>query len=371
MILDLFATGGMGADSSQAANVPEATLPQGNYSYRNGSQSAPVGSGSISYIKLVCLQEAIGDVWLRFTLNRSPVNTPGAVVQAIGVYAAYTVGSLTGYTSVIQVPDALITQLGAIGSGDLISVTVERDGTQVGDTYAHDFDIIGALADFEPSSAQPGQIAIMNFMTFRMLDYLCLHQCKISDKDIPKADRQAYISNALMKIYGLEDGIDDPWYDTTTSLVLTNNQADVSGLLLQGITVIFDDAVGARRLFYPQQDAAAFSDLGNDPYAMNVIKYYWMGRTIFFFVGSTAVPVGNVTLQYKSKPNQYTDATADDVINIPPEQNQLVMDEVVIQYLIHTKQMPVDVQERVSNLQGLYEAASASKAKKLEMGGAG
>lgn len=66
---------------------------------------------------------------------------------------------------------------------------------------------------------------MLNFLTFQQLDYQVLHSVGIPDDGIELAIRQSYINSKLMKIYGLLDGINDPFYNFVQTIVQT---ADVS-----------------------------------------------------------------------------------------------------------------------------------------------
>jgi len=163
--------------------------------------------------------------------------------------------------------------------------------------------------------------------------------------------------------------------DTTSEGVViksfSQTTIDVSGLYIKDIVAMYDGSGASKRKFYRVRSAEQFNDLLNDPLASDGVYYYWRGDTIDIFVGSSIAALGVITMEYISKPNLFTDATANNSINIPPEQNQMLMDEVEAQYLMHAKAknpgitIPGDLAGRLENYKAIYDAAAADKQKAL------
>lgn len=301
-----------------------------------------------------------------------------------------------------------------------------------------------------------------NNLTFGQLDYLCMKAAgNLNESDIFKGVRQGYINSRLMKVYALLIGLNDPFYNRTTSLTVAADQerladfttnggiitainsttktivrssgvfvagsivavtiyelagtgivvaqwiarittggatgtytvlsgadatylladhgatvtvikslsvstADLSGTYFRSIVRITDPnyttTPGAKvRLFDRIEDPQVFYNLDKDPFAKDRIAWYLRGDTVDFFVGSTANAMGTPTAEYQGKPGVFTDSTVDDVIDLPPEYNQVLIDEVTTAYVIDRgKKVPDDVAAR---LKLFYEASEAQLAK--------
>jgi hypothetical protein len=65
-----------------------------------------------------------------------------------------------------------------------------------------------------------------NFLTFRELDLAAMSKAGLSENDIPAEVRQRLVNMKLMELYKLLDGLNDPFYDRTTTLT-TDNDIDV------------------------------------------------------------------------------------------------------------------------------------------------
>lgn len=63
-----------------------------------------------------------------------------------------------------------------------------------------------------------------NYLTFKQLDYQVLKKLGMAANDIPISARQAYRNNALMKLFGLLDGVNDPYYNFTAVLSVAADQ---------------------------------------------------------------------------------------------------------------------------------------------------
>ena len=64
-----------------------------------------------------------------------------------------------------------------------------------------------------------------NPLTFAQLDSQCRKQCgNLTDTDIMPQTRQGYINSKMMKVYAMLDGVNDPWYNLTTTLTAAADQ---------------------------------------------------------------------------------------------------------------------------------------------------
>ena len=149
---------------------------------------------------------------------------------------------------------------------------------------------------------------------------------------------------------------------------------DVSGIYFKDFLKIYDNnftgTLGVQtRIFDEYKDAKLFGDLSANPIITNV-GWHQRGDTIELYVPSGAYPLGTVMGEYRGKPAIYSDATMNNIIDIPPEQNQVLVDEVTASYLIDRgKEVPPDLASRQALYQKQYEAAEANKVKSMEIKG--
>lgn len=143
--------------------------------------------------------------------------------------------------------------------------------------------------------------------------------------------------------------------------------ADISSLYVKNIIKIFDnqgDAEFNERVLDEVLDPKYFGDLAQDPFMVDRAAYYWRGNIIEFFVGESANVLGTLQMLYRGKVNVWTDATANSAILLPPEENQMLIDELTDSYLQHAqKARPEDLAARIQTYNQRYTAASAEAAK--------
>jgi hypothetical protein len=135
---------------------------------------------------------------------------------------------------------------------------------------------------------------------------------------------------------------------------------DISSLYVKDILRIWDNAYtgGKVRIFTEIKDPQIFSVLHRDPYFNNRIAWFHRGDTIELFVGSTATALATVNFEYRGKPTPCTDFDTDVYVDIPPEDNQVLMDEVFAEYLTHMKMpVPEDIANRQKEFAARYDAA--------------
>lgn len=309
-----------------------------------------------------------------------------------------------------------------------------------------------------------------NHLSFSQLDYHCLKAAGgLTEQDIYLATRQGIINMKLMKIFRMLDGLNDPFYNRTTTLTVAADQqllvdefvnsgviseinttlkaislnvgslaagsiasitvaaladgviagqwlarivmggtvatyekigagteasfdngsgthiasmvvinslsdatVDVSSIYFTEFLRISDDRYtstpGAKiRVFDRVKDPQKFYNHDKDPLATKRIWWYHRGDTIEISVGSAANAIGIVTGEYRGKPALYDDSTADTLIDLPPEDNQMLIDEVVASFL-QEKQVvaPPDLMSRMAHYDKMYQAADANRAKQME-----
>ena len=63
-----------------------------------------------------------------------------------------------------------------------------------------------------------------NFITFRQLDFAILKQTGLTEQDVPRSTRQAYVNNKLMKLYAALNWVNDPFFKRVTTLSVAADQ---------------------------------------------------------------------------------------------------------------------------------------------------
>jgi hypothetical protein len=148
---------------------------------------------------------------------------------------------------------------------------------------------------------------------------------------------------------------------------------DVSDTYFKEFVKISDEnylasALGTQtRVFTPVQDAQLFYGLVTNPMKTKTVAWHQRGDIIQLFVGSSANALGTVTGEYRGKPSLYDDTTINNTVDIPPEDNQMLIDETVASFLVDKgKTPPIDISGRLVMYQKMYEAAEANKVKAME-----
>jgi hypothetical protein len=142
---------------------------------------------------------------------------------------------------------------------------------------------------------------------------------------------------------------------------------DLSALYLKEIKRISDNGGvgGTVRIFKQIKDAEKFQDFKNDVFNAKEVGFYHRGDTVELASGPSATALTTPVMEYVGKPNIFTDATLNDEILIPPEDNQILKDEVVAEFCgIIDNKVPEDVTARLAHLKSMYEATEAGRAKK-------
>jgi len=292
-----------------------------------------------------------------------------------------------------------------------------------------------------------------NFITFRQLDFAILKQTGLTEQDVPRSTRQAYVNNKLMKLYAALNWVNDPFFKRVTTLSVAADQellkdstdggvvtavnttaktitrssgtftsgslifattadssgnvyrqwiarivtsgatatyellsgtagwidginviggsvivlktssqtsVDLSAIYLDRILRVWDGSVSAERGFYLFLDGRAFNEVHRDPDMDTAVAAYHYGDTLQLKAGPDASALGVVQMEYRGKPNTYTDATEDNLVDMPPEQNQFLFDEVMAEYLKHAKkELPAELARRLGEYEEAYTAKTA------------
>lgn len=203
---------------------------------------------------------------------------------------------------------------------------------------------------------------MINWMTFGFLRDSVLRENKIADSAIPKSMQQGYINQVLMECWDYLNRANDPFYNLP--VVLSFSQlptgeivADLSQVYFKMVNVVTDDNDND---FNQVLDPKVFYNARND-YAFSAkVVWYQQGSLLMFWVGARSKPLGaNVIAELRMKPEMFSDATINNTVDIPPEQNTYLMDRVTELFCRHAGvPVPADVVQRNA------AAASASTAAK-------
>lgn len=151
---------------------------------------------------------------------------------------------------------------------------------------------------------------------------------------------------------------------------LSASSASIADQYVKNVVSVFDDqgTSGNRRVFDHVDDPRVFSNLHDEPFRVSSICWRQEGDTIFLFVGEDATAPGVVQAEVVSKPTIFTEATAANAIDLPPELNEQITDEVVAAYLMQAgNAVPDDLQKRLAEYQTRYQSKAASKQEAAEV----
>jgi len=144
----------------------------------------------------------------------------------------------------------------------------------------------------------------------------------------------------------------------------------LASLYVKDILRIWDNAYtgGKNRIFTEIKDPQIFSNLHRDPFFDKQVAWFQRGESVELYVGTTATALGTINIEYRGKPTPCTDFDTDVYIDIPPEENQVLMDEVYAEYLTHMKiEIPSEVQARQAEFSKRYESAMADVQRRETM----
>jgi len=141
---------------------------------------------------------------------------------------------------------------------------------------------------------------------------------------------------------------------------------DLSATYVKDILRVWDNGYtgGKPRIFTQIKDPQIFSVLHRDPFFDGRVAWFHRGDTVELYIGASATALATVNYEYRGKPTLCADFDSDVVIDLPPEDNQVLMDEVLSEYLqAANKEVPPDVAARTLEFSKRYEAAMNDLAK--------
>jgi hypothetical protein len=146
----------------------------------------------------------------------------------------------------------------------------------------------------------------------------------------------------------------------------TGSIIDLSSLYVKSITRVYDNAYtgGKVRVFRPIMDPLIWSQLHRDPVFYGEVCYRHIGDKVELNVGKNAASLATVNFDYRGKPALCSDVDSANIVDIPPEENDTLMNEVTSLYLQHQgKEAPPDVASRAAEFGKRYDAAVNDAAK--------
>ncbi len=304
---------------------------------------------------------------------------------------------------------------------------------------------------------------MLNPFTFRQFDAYCLHLAKLAPNELNPNVRMSVINVMTHKIFGLLDGVNDPFWheslvlivaadqlelkdtvtnggtltalDSTAKTVTDSTNAFVAGSLIDVVMVtkatslikaqfkarikngglvgtyvkiagteatfasgtdvlfinvmktlsattadlssdyvakiieIFDDqgTGGNKRLFDLYSDPRSFAEAWDDPNMDNRIAALHYGDTVELLVGASATAPGVVQALIKGKPPIFTEATKNNTLGTPSQENAMLTDEVVAEFCRQANKPISDVvQKNLALYQKRYDDAAAARSKSIE-----
>jgi len=116
---------------------------------------------------------------------------------------------------------------------------------------------------------------------------------------------------------------------------LSSNAVDLSTMYVQKVLRVWDDGgTDTQDRNYDEfNDGMAFGLLWRNPFFDKRLCWYHRGDTLQIFQGKSADAYSVVQMEYRGKPALFTDATIANSVDIPPEDNQMLLDEVTAEYI--------------------------------------
>ncbi len=189
-----------------------------------------------------------------------------------------------------------------------------------------------------------------------------LNQCKARVSAGGAAATAEIISGTMITFVGASHHLA---VNVTKSLSVSS--VDISALSVKDFISIYDtNYTGVpgthNRVFTPYKDLKLFRSLDTDPMHAYSVSYIHTGNSILLTVGASAYPLDVVNCDYRGKPTIYTAATENNSLDFPPENNNILIDEVTASLLVHVnKAVPEDTAKRIDDW---YKTADAGENKK-------
>lgn len=153
---------------------------------------------------------------------------------------------------------------------------------------------------------------------------------------------------------------------------LSASSASLDNDYVKQVVKVFDDqgTGNKERVFTQYKDAERFGNAWDDPFMVSEMAWYQRGGDIDIFVGSSATAAGVVQAEVVTKPALYTDATASNDLDFPPEENSMVTDEITAEFLrTANKDVPSELTQRLGLYAKRYEASAGDRQKAMEIKG--
>jgi hypothetical protein len=145
---------------------------------------------------------------------------------------------------------------------------------------------------------------------------------------------------------------------------------DLSTYYIKDVTKVWDNGgvAGDVRVFDPIVDPVIFQYLPGDFWHKTRVAWHFRGDVLQLDVGVNATALGVVQVEYRGKPALFTDTTIGNEIDIPPEDNQILSDEVTAEFLSQKKlALPPELAAKIGRYKEMYDAAEADKIKQLKV----
>lgn len=148
------------------------------------------------------------------------------------------------------------------------------------------------------------------------------------------------------------------------------NHVDIGDLYVHRITKLWDvDPDGRDRTLDQVFDGKMFTELGNDPFMDDRVAFYHNGDRLNFFVGESADVINApLILEYRKKPTPYVyGGTDSNEVGLPPEHNQMLIDEIVSQYMtLSGRPINPELQGRLQEYSAKFAADQISTGKEAK-----
>ena len=110
---------------------------------------------TMSSIELIILSENAGNLYLQGGASRFDLATLSAIATSSSGFAAYAGGAADSKLKFITLPSTSWSSLAAINASDSVNIIIDRDATNVLDTYEHDLNVVGVRIKYNAGAA-PG-----------------------------------------------------------------------------------------------------------------------------------------------------------------------------------------------------------------------
>ena len=144
---------------------------------------------------------------------------------------------------------------------------------------------------------------------------------------------------------------------------------DTQGIYFKKILSVYDGYFTTTLNEYPRKfdlmtDNGAFVNRPLDMGAQKRVACLLLGTTLKFSVGLLANPLGTVSMDYRGKPAIYSDATAGNQVDFPPEEMGYLTAKLTLAYALEAdKPVPGDAQQTVAEVEEKFKTDAAEMSK--------